>query len=81
MTDKPIKQILARPEKSGRIAKWVIELGEHDIELKGCNSVKEPKSEDMQKLYTDGASSSDSSGAGLMLVSPEGKEYTYALEN
>ncbi|GKA26047.1 reverse transcriptase domain-containing protein [Tanacetum coccineum] len=31
------------------------------------------------KLYTNGASSSDSSGAGLMLVSPEGKEYTYAL--
>nr|GEX13938.1 reverse transcriptase domain-containing protein [Tanacetum cinerariifolium] len=28
----------------------------------------------------DGASSSDSSSAGLMLVSPEGKEYTYALK-
>ncbi|GJU12388.1 reverse transcriptase domain-containing protein [Tanacetum coccineum] len=89
MTDKPIKQILARPEKSGRITKWVIELGEHDIELKGQGKDieikkleeinEEPKSEDMQKLYTDGALSSDSSGAGLMLVSPEGKEYTYAL--
>ncbi|GJR10899.1 reverse transcriptase domain-containing protein [Tanacetum coccineum] len=31
------------------------------------------------KLYTDGASSFDGSGAGLMLISPEGKEYTYAL--
>ncbi|XP_071714424.1 uncharacterized protein [Rutidosis leptorrhynchoides] len=31
------------------------------------------------KLYTDGASSSDGSGAGLMLVNPEGKEFTYAL--
>ncbi|GJX68380.1 reverse transcriptase domain-containing protein [Tanacetum coccineum] len=31
------------------------------------------------KLYTDGASSSDSSGTGLMLIDPEGKEYTYAL--
>ncbi|GKB72503.1 reverse transcriptase domain-containing protein, partial [Tanacetum coccineum] len=31
------------------------------------------------KLYTDGASSSDGSGAGLMLINPEGKEYTYAL--
>ncbi|GJW55353.1 reverse transcriptase domain-containing protein [Tanacetum coccineum] len=30
-------------------------------------------------LYTDGASSFDCSGAGLMLISPEGKEYTYAL--
>ncbi|GJS33210.1 reverse transcriptase domain-containing protein [Tanacetum coccineum] len=31
------------------------------------------------KLSTDRALSSDGSGAGLMLISPEGKEYTYAL--
>ncbi|GJV71591.1 reverse transcriptase domain-containing protein [Tanacetum coccineum] len=34
--------------------------------------------ENMWKLYTDGASSSVSSGAGLMLVSSEENEYTYA---
>ncbi|GJZ69402.1 reverse transcriptase domain-containing protein [Tanacetum coccineum] len=108
LTDKPINQIIVRLKKSGRIAKWAIELGEHDIKFKGRNSVKgqiladflaetsfteeketesneseaaieEPKTEDMWKLYTDGASSSDGSGADLMLVSPEGKEYTYAL--
>ncbi|GKC55725.1 reverse transcriptase domain-containing protein [Tanacetum coccineum] len=32
------------------------------------------------KLYTDRASSSDGSGAGLMIVSPEGMEFTYALK-
>ncbi|GKC19827.1 hypothetical protein Tco_1021977 [Tanacetum coccineum] len=106
MTDKPIKQILARPEKLGRIAKWGIELEERDIEFKGRNNVKgqiladflagtpsaesnekeakettdeEKEPENMWKLYTDRASSSDSSGAGLMLVVPERKEYTYAL--
>ncbi|GKF66599.1 reverse transcriptase domain-containing protein, partial [Tanacetum coccineum] len=31
------------------------------------------------RLYTDGASNSDGSGAGLMLIDPEGKEYTYSL--
>ncbi|XP_071741277.1 uncharacterized protein [Rutidosis leptorrhynchoides] len=31
------------------------------------------------KLFTDGASSSEGSGVGLMLISPEGKEYTYTL--
>ncbi|GKA13715.1 reverse transcriptase domain-containing protein [Tanacetum coccineum] len=31
------------------------------------------------RLYTDGASNSDGSGAGIMLIDPEGKEYTYAL--
>ncbi|GKA46829.1 reverse transcriptase domain-containing protein [Tanacetum coccineum] len=38
-----------------------------------------PKMANIWKLYTDGASSSDGSGAGLMLINPEGKEYTYAL--
>ncbi|XP_071734231.1 uncharacterized protein [Rutidosis leptorrhynchoides] len=31
------------------------------------------------KLFTDGASSSDGSGAGLMLINPEGQEFIYAL--
>ncbi|GKB83686.1 hypothetical protein Tco_0950581 [Tanacetum coccineum] len=31
------------------------------------------------KLFTDGVASSYSSSAGLMLIDPEGKEYTYAL--
>ncbi|GJV74725.1 hypothetical protein Tco_1506309 [Tanacetum coccineum] len=31
------------------------------------------------KLYTDGAASSNGSGTGLMLIDPEGKEYTYTL--
>ncbi|GKC84163.1 reverse transcriptase domain-containing protein, partial [Tanacetum coccineum] len=41
---------------------------------------KEPKSESTWKLYTDRASSSDGLSAGLMLVSPKGKEYMYALK-
>nr|GEU52238.1 hypothetical protein [Tanacetum cinerariifolium] len=32
--------ILARLEKSGRIAKWAIELGEHEIEFRGRKSNK-----------------------------------------
>ncbi|GKE75664.1 reverse transcriptase domain-containing protein [Tanacetum coccineum] len=106
LTNKPIKQIPARPEKSGRIAKWAIELGEHDIKFRGRYYVKgqiladflaetpsvedeemeakkatdeESKSENMWKLYTDGTSSFDGSEAGMVLVSPEGKKYTYAL--
>ncbi|GJU95999.1 putative reverse transcriptase domain-containing protein, partial [Tanacetum coccineum] len=39
---------------------------------------KAPNSRSTWKLYTNGASSSDGSDAGLMMVSPEGKEYTYA---
>ncbi|GJW04205.1 hypothetical protein Tco_1563061, partial [Tanacetum coccineum] len=86
----PIKQVLAKPEKSGRVAKWAIELGEHEIEFKGRNSIKgqiladflaetsptereeeknreakrkEPEPKNTWKLFIDGASSSDGSGA------------------
>ncbi|GKE74016.1 reverse transcriptase domain-containing protein, partial [Tanacetum coccineum] len=106
LSDKPIKQILAKPEKSGGIAKWAIKLGEHEIEFRGRNSIKgqiladflaetpllenkEAKNEEVKrkesepenawKLFTDGASSFDGSIAGMMVVNPEGKEYTYAL--
>ncbi|GKB42924.1 hypothetical protein Tco_0887866 [Tanacetum coccineum] len=37
------------------------------------------KLDDIWKLYIDGASRSDGSGVGLILISPGGKEYTYAL--
>nr|GEX17732.1 reverse transcriptase domain-containing protein [Tanacetum cinerariifolium] len=40
---------------------------------------KEPEPEYAWKLFTDGASSSDNFRGGLILVSPEGKEYTYAI--
>ncbi|GJZ49180.1 reverse transcriptase domain-containing protein [Tanacetum coccineum] len=40
LIDEPIKQTLADPEKLGRIAKCAIELGEHDIEVKGRDSIK-----------------------------------------
>nr|GEU51333.1 hypothetical protein [Tanacetum cinerariifolium] len=31
LTNSPIKQTLTKPKKSGRVTKWAIELGEHDI--------------------------------------------------
>ncbi|XP_071687422.1 uncharacterized protein [Rutidosis leptorrhynchoides] len=106
LTNKPIRHVLSKPEKSGRMAKWGIKLGEHDIEFRVRHAIKgqvladfiaetyNVNEEDTKnstqvitlkveneewKLYTDGASSSDGSGAGLMLVNPEGKEFTYAL--
>ncbi|GJT93513.1 reverse transcriptase domain-containing protein [Tanacetum coccineum] len=38
-----------------------------------------PKLDNAWKLSTNGASSFDGSGARLMLISPDGKEYDYAL--
>nr|GEW53554.1 retrotransposon protein, putative, Ty3-gypsy subclass [Tanacetum cinerariifolium] len=75
LSDKPIKHILARPEKSRRIAKWAIKLGEHEIKFRGRNSVK-------GQILADFLSETPPLGdreAGLIFVSPKGKEYTYAI--
>ncbi|XP_071727718.1 uncharacterized protein [Rutidosis leptorrhynchoides] len=88
------------------MAKWAIELGEHEIDFQAHHSIKAqvladfmakitetneesdstftqiitPSAEMKEwKLFTDGASSSDGSGAELMLINPEGQEFTYAL--
>ncbi|XP_071695148.1 uncharacterized protein [Rutidosis leptorrhynchoides] len=103
---KETAKVNMKPEKSGRMAKWAIELGEHDIEFQARHSIKAQVLADFMaettdtdegsdstfaqiitppvetkewKLFTDGASSSDGSGAGLMLINPEGQEFTYAL--
>nr|KAJ0216727.1 hypothetical protein LSAT_V11C300147310 [Lactuca sativa] len=106
LTSYPIKQNLLKPETSGRLAMWAIELGEHDIKYRprtsikgqvladflleipdGGNPAKEkvwvveeaPTGDGSWTLYTDGASSREGSGAGLILTSPEGESVTYAL--
>ncbi|GKA55728.1 reverse transcriptase domain-containing protein [Tanacetum coccineum] len=93
--------LAASKESIRRVAKWAIELGEHDIVFLRMNEKETPADflveipfEDNEKkekpkelpdsnsnwrLYTDRASKSDGSGAGLMLINPEGKGYTYAL--
>ncbi|XP_076944372.1 uncharacterized protein LOC143614987 [Bidens hawaiensis] len=40
LTDYKLKNVLAKPELSGRLAKWPIELGEHSIEYKPRPAIK-----------------------------------------
>ncbi|XP_071704583.1 uncharacterized protein [Rutidosis leptorrhynchoides] len=40
LTDQPIKQVLYKPEISGRMAKWAVELGEHEINFSSRSTVK-----------------------------------------
>ncbi|GKA28866.1 reverse transcriptase domain-containing protein [Tanacetum coccineum] len=63
------------------LADFLVETSlKKDKEIKdGEAKRKEPEPENAWKLFTDEASSSDGSEAGLMLVNPEGKEYTYNL--
>ncbi|GJR54410.1 reverse transcriptase domain-containing protein [Tanacetum coccineum] len=100
ITDQPIKQIMSRPDVAGRLQKWSVMLGEHNITYRPRTSVKgqiladflvEKPDENPPNtpvvttppepwtLFTDGSSCVDGSGAGLILTSPEGTEFTYAL--
>ncbi|GKG16802.1 reverse transcriptase domain-containing protein [Tanacetum coccineum] len=59
-------------------ANFLVEIPFEDNEKK--EKPKEvPDSNSNWRLYTDRAYNSDGSRAGLMLIDPEGKEYTYAL--
>ncbi|GJV74143.1 reverse transcriptase domain-containing protein [Tanacetum coccineum] len=58
---------------------FLVEIPPEDKEKK--EKPKEvPDSSSKWRLYTDGASNSDGSGAGLMLIDPEGKESTGSPE-
>ncbi|KAJ0852175.1 putative reverse transcriptase/retrotransposon-derived protein, RNase H [Helianthus annuus] len=98
-TDQRIQHVLRRPEVSGRMAKWAIELGAFNITFRTKGPLKgqviadflveipeEKETEEAGKapekpwsLYTDGASSAEGSGAGLILTDPDGTDVTYAL--
>nr|GEW58769.1 reverse transcriptase domain-containing protein [Tanacetum cinerariifolium] len=100
ITDQPIKQIMSRLDVAGRLQKWSVMLGEHNVTYRPRTSVKgqvladflakipnesQPNAsvvetqQQPRTLFTNGSSCVDGSGAGLILTSPEGTEFTYAL--
>ncbi|GKV24229.1 hypothetical protein SLEP1_g33864 [Rubroshorea leprosula] len=97
LTDQPLRQILQKPECSGRLIKWAVELGEFEltfqqrsairaqaladfiVECTPCPSTSNPEPNDWT-LYVDGASSSKGSGAGALLIGPEGYRSEHALK-
>ncbi|GJR47776.1 reverse transcriptase domain-containing protein [Tanacetum coccineum] len=100
ITDQPIKQIISHPDVAGRLQKWSVMTGEHNITYRPKTSVKRQILADflVEKpdknpidtsvvetppepwtLFTDGSSCVNGSGAGLILTSPKGTEFTYAL--
>nr|GEW05609.1 hypothetical protein [Tanacetum cinerariifolium] len=70
ITDQPIKQVLSRPDVAGRLQKWSIMLGEYNVTYRPRTSVK-------GQILADFLI--EMPGAGLILTSPQGAEFTYAL--
>ena len=95
-----MKQVLHKPETSGRLMKWALELSEFDIRYKPKRAIKGQVLSDfvmeftptelaedtratpdlpIWKLFVDGATNAQGSGARLILTSPEGIDFESAL--
>ncbi|GKV47372.1 hypothetical protein SLEP1_g54277 [Rubroshorea leprosula] len=66
-TDLPLKKILQKPELSGRLIRWAIELSEYDLKFQPRTAIK------------DGAASVEGSGARTVLICPNGLKSEHAL--
>ncbi|GAV86716.1 hypothetical protein CFOL_v3_30142, partial [Cephalotus follicularis] len=40
LIDKPLKQVLAKPDTLGRLIKWSVELGEYDVKFEARPAIK-----------------------------------------
>ncbi|KAL0453792.1 UNVERIFIED_CONTAM: Retrovirus-related Pol polyprotein from transposon gypsy [Sesamum latifolium] len=93
LTNHPLGHIMTRPDASGRLVKWAVELGEYDVEYQKRAAVKaqvladfvvEFSGEQVQKekggwlLHVDGSSNANNGGAGVLLQGPEGIEIEVA---
>ncbi|XP_056847422.1 uncharacterized protein LOC130498094 [Raphanus sativus] len=86
VTSFPIKAVLHKPEVSGRLAKWAIELGEYDVIFRHATAIKsQVKLRDSEgekgewTLYVDGSSNVRGAGVGLVLTSPTGESASKAV--
>uniref|UniRef100_A0A2N9IF11 Integrase catalytic domain-containing protein n=1 Tax=Fagus sylvatica TaxID=28930 RepID=A0A2N9IF11_FAGSY len=68
MTDYPIRKAMNKPDAAGRLVQWSIEMGE------------KPEEGEPWTVNIDGSSTKEMSGAGVILVSPEGDKFEYALQ-
>ncbi|CAA0819813.1 Unknown protein, partial [Striga hermonthica] len=86
-TSYPLRQILHRPDTSGRMVKWAIELGQFDIHYQPRTAIMAQALSDFIAeftpaitvhynnqpwvLYIDGSSTANRAGAGIVLADPE----------
>ncbi|XP_022149417.1 protein NYNRIN-like [Momordica charantia] len=95
LTNLPLKNIFLKPETSGRLVKWALELSEYDIQFGPRTVLKEqavadfiveltPPSQSTESdlswtIYVDGSSNERGCGAGILLLAQGGERFEYAL--
>ncbi|KAL2246210.1 UNVERIFIED_CONTAM: Retrovirus-related Pol polyprotein from transposon [Sesamum indicum] len=91
-TNHPLRNILTRPEASGRMIKWAVELGEFDITYQSRTTEKAQiladfmveisgaqKDTETWMLHVDGSSNANNGGAGILIEGPGGMEIEVAV--
>ncbi|KAL0415849.1 UNVERIFIED_CONTAM: hypothetical protein Slati_3416800 [Sesamum latifolium] len=89
LANPKVGHLMTRPDASGRLVKWAVELGEYNIEYKGRTVLKAQVLEDfiveftreqIQEeskgllLHVDGSSNASNGGAGILLQGPNGSK-------
>ncbi|XP_021853697.2 uncharacterized protein [Spinacia oleracea] len=95
LTNYPLEKAVHKMDTSGRLLKWAIELSEYDLEFKPRTTIKaqalsdfivEASYEDERlepgtwEVFVDGSSAQTGSGAGIVMKSPEGDLFEYAIK-
>ncbi|XP_023911882.1 uncharacterized protein LOC112023510 [Quercus suber] len=96
MTDQPIKKAMNKPEAAGRMVQWAIELSQFDVEYCPRTAIKaqvladfiaeftannqEENREDIWTINTDGSSTRNGGGAGVVIVSPQEDVLKYGVQ-
>ncbi|KAL0453658.1 UNVERIFIED_CONTAM: Polyprotein P3 [Sesamum latifolium] len=96
-TNTPLKQTLGKPDTSGRLVKWAVELSEYDISYMPRTtikaqaladfisemaemSVKDTSQDQVWLLHVDGSSTTQGSGAGIVVTTPQGEDLEFAIK-
>ncbi|KAL0445281.1 UNVERIFIED_CONTAM: hypothetical protein Slati_2250800 [Sesamum latifolium] len=95
-TNTLLKQTLEKSDTSGRLVKWDIELSEYDISYVPRTTIKaklwltlfqkwqeclwKTPSDQVWLLHVDGSSTTQGSGAGVVITSPQGEDLEFAVK-
>ena len=96
MTDQPIKKVMNKLEAAGRMVQWTIELSQFDVEYRLWTAIKAQAladfiaefttpedgnhQEDLWTINTDGSSTQQGGGAGIVITSPENDVLKYGVQ-
>ncbi|XP_057791001.1 uncharacterized protein LOC131008120 [Salvia miltiorrhiza] len=91
-TALPFKQVLGRPNLSGRMVKWAVELGEYDVEYEPRTAIKAQALADFIQettrrpipefwvAFVDGSVTKEGCGIGVYITSPGYGIYQFAIK-